>query len=189
MAETLPNGVVIPQGEDLINSNGVQAMRNLGSSVDSQLANRALVGHTHSWEQVTGKPATFPPSTHTHPVSQVTGLQAALDAKAATAHTHTVGNVTGLQAALDQAALTAEWAQLVNKPTSFPPVAHTHDDRYYTETEVGPRAVALDEDGVPYWVGSGGTHFVLTDSTGTPYIRSTLAWGIEPDTDGTPALT
>ena len=40
MAETLPNGTVIPQGADLINSNGVQAMRNLGGSVDGQLGNR-----------------------------------------------------------------------------------------------------------------------------------------------------
>ena len=47
MAETLPNGTVIPQGADIINSNGVQAMRNLGSSVDSQLANRALLAHNH----------------------------------------------------------------------------------------------------------------------------------------------
>ena len=54
MAETLPNGTVIPQGADLINSNGVQAMRNLGSSVDSQIANRALVGHTHTQTDIAG---------------------------------------------------------------------------------------------------------------------------------------
>jgi hypothetical protein len=34
-------------------------------------------------------------------IADVTGLQAALDAKAATTHTHTIANVTGLQAALD----------------------------------------------------------------------------------------
>lgn len=85
MAETLPGGTVIPQGADLINANGVQAMRDLGSSVDSQLANRALVGHTHTqsdvsglstalasagstaaWGAVSGKPEAFPPSAHTH---------------------------------------------------------------------------------------------------------------------------
>ena len=47
MAQTLPNGTVIPQGDDPINANGVQAMRNLGSSVDAQLANRSLLGHNH----------------------------------------------------------------------------------------------------------------------------------------------
>ena len=47
MAETLPNGTVIPNGSDLINANGVQAMRNMGASVDAQLAGRSPVGHTH----------------------------------------------------------------------------------------------------------------------------------------------
>lgn len=35
-----------------------------------------------AWTDITGKPGTFPPSGHTHPISQVTGLQTALDAKA-----------------------------------------------------------------------------------------------------------
>lgn len=38
---------------------------------------------------------------HTHPISDVTGLQSALDGKAAASHTHTIANVTGLQSALD----------------------------------------------------------------------------------------
>jgi len=40
-------------------------------------------------------------TSHGHVVSDVTGLQAALDAKSATGHTHAVSNVTGLQAELD----------------------------------------------------------------------------------------
>jgi len=38
-----------------------------------------------SWAGLTGKPATFTPSTHTHIISNVTGLQTALDGKATTA--------------------------------------------------------------------------------------------------------
>lgn len=34
-----------------------------------------------SWDDVQDKPATFPPSSHTHPISQVDGLQDALDGK------------------------------------------------------------------------------------------------------------
>ena len=41
-----------------------------------------------------------PPSAHTHPVSNVDGLQAALDGKAATSHTHSMAQVTGLDSAL-----------------------------------------------------------------------------------------
>jgi hypothetical protein len=32
-----------------------------------------------AWNDVTGKPATFPPSAHTHPISEVIGLQTLLD--------------------------------------------------------------------------------------------------------------
>ena len=46
-----------------------------------------------TWAQVSGKPATFPPESHTHPVAEVDGLQAALDGKAATGHTHTKAQV------------------------------------------------------------------------------------------------
>lgn len=38
-----------------------------------------------AWDDITGKPATFPPSAHTHPIAEVTALQAALDAKASAA--------------------------------------------------------------------------------------------------------
>jgi hypothetical protein len=51
----------------------------------------ALVGHTHAgggggvtWDEVSGKPSTFPPTAHSHAIGGVTGLQAALDAKATT---------------------------------------------------------------------------------------------------------
>lgn len=53
------------------------------------------------WDEILGKPSQFPPTSHTHSIAQVSGLQAALDAKAAAAHTHTVGQVAGLQGALD----------------------------------------------------------------------------------------
>lgn len=53
------------------------------------------------WSGVTGKPSTFTPSAHTHTIANITGLQNALNGKAASSHTHTIANVTGLQAALD----------------------------------------------------------------------------------------
>lgn len=54
-----------------------------------------------AWGDVTGKPSTFPPATHTHVVADVTGLKAGLDGKAASSHTHTVAEVPGLQAIID----------------------------------------------------------------------------------------
>lgn len=43
----------------------------------------------------------FAAASHTHAIGDVTGLQTALDGKAATVHTHAIGDVTGLQTALD----------------------------------------------------------------------------------------
>ena len=46
------------------------------------------------WSGVTGKPSTFTPSAHTHTIANVTGLQTALDGKAASSHTHTKSQIT-----------------------------------------------------------------------------------------------
>ena len=46
------------------------------------------------WTGVTGKPSTFTPSAHTHTIANVTGLQTALDGKAASSHTHTKSQIT-----------------------------------------------------------------------------------------------
>ena len=44
-----------------------------------------------AWENVTGKPSTFPPADHTHEIANVNGLQSALDAKG------TVKTVNGVE--------------------------------------------------------------------------------------------
>lgn len=45
MAQTLPNGVVIPEQTEPISSAGVQEMRTLGTSVDASLAGKASPGY------------------------------------------------------------------------------------------------------------------------------------------------
>ena len=62
---------------------------------NNQLTNGAGYITGVSWAAVTGKPSTFTPSAHTHSISDVTGLQTALDGKqaagsyAASNHNHT----------------------------------------------------------------------------------------------------
>ena len=34
---------------------------------------------------------------------------------------------------------THAWGAITGKPSSFPPEAHTHDDRYYTESEMNSK--------------------------------------------------
>lgn len=98
MAETLANGTTIPQGSDPIHGSGVQAMRNLGGSVDGQLGNRYTKAQA----------------------------DALLAGKSPVGHGHQVSDVEGLDAALDAAGGSASWAQVTDKPTVFPPSAHTH---------------------------------------------------------------
>ena len=51
-------------------------------------------GGTVTWNNVTGKPTSFTPSTHTHSIAQVTGLQTALDGKQPTTTFKTINNET-----------------------------------------------------------------------------------------------
>ena len=64
-------------------------------------------GPSADWNNLPNKPSTFPPSSHTHPISEVTDLQTFLDGKAATSHGHAIGDVSGLQTALDGKAPTS----------------------------------------------------------------------------------
>lgn len=64
-------------------------------------------GGVTSYYDLTDVPSTFPPEAHTHEISDVTGLQTALDGKQAagsyapSTHTHAISDTTGLQTALD----------------------------------------------------------------------------------------
>lgn len=61
---------------------------------------RGETGPAASWGNIPGKPTTFTPATHAHSIAEVTGLQAALNGKAASTHSHTISQVNGLAAEL-----------------------------------------------------------------------------------------
>ena len=72
-----------------------------GTSLSSKYAAKS---HSHSVSDVTGLQSALDgkaASSHTHAVSDVTGLQNVLDGKAALSHSHAMSDVTGLQNALD----------------------------------------------------------------------------------------
>ena len=60
----------------------------------------AEVADAAPWAGITGKPTSFPPAAHSHAVSDVTGLQAALDAKAPLASPALTGTPTAPTALL-----------------------------------------------------------------------------------------
>lgn len=49
----------------------------------------------------------------------------------------------------------SDWSSIVGKPSDFPPSQHTHDDRYYTETEVDSLLTGKQE---------AGSYIITTDS-------------------------
>lgn len=68
-----------------------------------------------AWSNVTGKPTTFAPATHTHAWADVTGKPATFAPTiGATATTAKAGNYV------------PTYAEITGKPTTFAPAAHTH---------------------------------------------------------------
>jgi len=81
-----------------------------GAWVEFTHSTAASATSTVTWSDVLGKPATFAPSTHSHTIAEVDGLQAALDAAG------TGGGTSGPTA----------WADITGKPAEFPPEDHQH---------------------------------------------------------------
>ena len=87
LSQTTADGRYLRQSNNLSDLGSTSTARtNLGvystSQVDTALALKSDVGHTHI-------------------IGNVTGLQTALDGKAATSHTQAISTITGLQSALD----------------------------------------------------------------------------------------
>ncbi|RPF45749.1 endosialidase-like protein [Streptomyces sp. Ag109_G2-6] len=76
-----------------------------------------------SWTNLSGKPATFPPSTHTHKWAEITDAPTSLPPAA---HTHDWTQVTGKPTSFPPSSHEHDWTQLNNVPTSFPPSSHSH---------------------------------------------------------------
>ena len=70
--------------------------------------------------------AALPSVPHNHEISDVTGLQAALDGKAPASHTHSYSEITGKPSVFPPAAHSHPWSDLTGVPTAFPPSAHQH---------------------------------------------------------------
>lgn len=72
-----------------------------------------------TWNDVSGKPTSFAPSAHSHPISEVTGLQTALDSKSASTHTHdSITNQNGGTALKLWTGTQAQYDALTTKDTT-----------------------------------------------------------------------
>ncbi|WJN62648.1 minor tail protein [Streptomyces phage phiScoe10] len=81
---------------------------------------------TVDWTTIAGKPATFPPSTHTHTAptwSEVTGKPTTFTPSA---HTHAWADITGEPATFPPSTHVHDWNSITGKPTKFTPIDHWH---------------------------------------------------------------
>ena len=103
-------------------------------------------GGTPAWDDITGKPATYPPEDHAHEQGDIDGLELRLEA--------IEGSITdggGFVDAPDDGKLygrqseawaevvipdagASSWNDLTDKPTEFPPEAHNQDWSTITNT-------------------------------------------------------
>lgn len=105
-------------------------------------AGTATSANSVAWANVSGKPSTFAPATHNHDDRYYTEseIDTKLSGKANTTHNHNSAYL-GITAKAESAksADSVAWANVSGKPSSYTPSSHTHDDRYYTESEIDTR--------------------------------------------------
>lgn len=127
-------------------------------------ANGGGTADSVDWSNVQNKPATFPPSAHTHsqyltehqPLKTVNGESLVgsgnitisgepaeyLKSAAVSGNTLTLTKKDNSTVVFTPttggggSAESVDWSNITNKPATFAPSAHNHDDRYYTESEV-----------------------------------------------------
>ena len=147
--------------------------------VDEGLAGKAPLSHSHAISGVTGLEAALDGKaavSHEHAISGVTGLEAALDGKAASSHTHGISAVTGLQTALDAKSTTAALLITDARTIHAPDRPGDNPEAFSTTlTGAGADKAALASSGVSSVSGSG-LCYALTGA-GSIAMRNPIAIG------------
>lgn len=86
-----------------------------------------------AWEDITNKPTNFPPSSHTHTVSNITNFPTSMPAsdvydwaKAENKPSYSWNEIGNKPTTFPPTEHSHGWESITNKPTSFTPSAHTH---------------------------------------------------------------
>ncbi|MEU2854131.1 tail fiber domain-containing protein [Streptomyces syringium] len=118
---------------------------------------------TVTWSNVADKPATFPPSGHSHKWSEITNPPTSLPPAA---HAHGWSEITGKPDAYPPSAHSHSWSSISGRPSSYPPESHSHsgyleagDTIAWANGSKQPHARAVSGSGTYYavWVrGDGG---------------------------------
>ncbi|MER7109683.1 tail fiber domain-containing protein [Streptomyces sp. NPDC000229] len=79
--------------------------------------------HSHKWADITDAPTSLPPTSHTHDWSQVTNKPTAF---APTAHEHDWSELNNVPATFAPSSHSHSWSSITSKPSTFPPSSHSH---------------------------------------------------------------
>lgn len=166
-------------------------------TVKSDVPENAVFTDTKDWESITGKPDSFPPSSHGHTISEITELQDTLDDKASSDHIHDdrYYTETEVDTKLNKKAEvihTHTKSQITDIPTSMPanggnadtvnshtvksdvPENAVFTDTVYDDTEVQKR---ISDNG--YGEVAGGKNLIgIPDTTYTETLTDTIWSGV-----------
>ena len=119
--------------QDLLAPKSYTKSNNTQGNIEYDLSN-----HTHSWNNITGKPSSFTPSSHTHDDRYYTEseMNSKLSGKSDTNHSHSWSSITNRPSTFTPSSHSHGWGDITGKPSTYTPSSHTHDERYYTESEI-----------------------------------------------------
>ena len=117
---------------------------------------------TVSWDEVEGKPSTFPPASHNHDGDYIK------DETDPTVPDHVKGITQTDIDNWNAGGGASTWDELTGKPTEFPPEAHTHEQSEVDGLELRLEAI---EDSI-----TSGGGFVDAPDDGKLYGRQSEAW-------------
>jgi len=80
--------------------------------------------HSHNWNDISGKPSTFPPQTHDHGWNDISGKPSTFPAQA---HSHGWNDISGKPTTFPAQAHSHNWNDISGKPTTFPAQTHSHN--------------------------------------------------------------
>lgn len=151
------------------------------SITDAETPSTPGDGGTVAWDDVTGKPATYPPSAHTHTTAQVTGLDTALAAKAPLVSPYFTGTPTAVTASVGNDSTQLATTAFVNAEIANDAPSKTGTGASGTwgisVTGNAATATAVNDNGagtsMKFWYGTESEYTAIgTKDPSTIYLRS-----------------
>lgn len=134
------------------NAGGGDMLKSAYDTDDNGKVDVAELAEAVAWANVTGKPTSFPPDSHNHPISQVTGLQAALDNKSNTGHSHVIADVASLQSTLDGKANTSHSHAISEVSGLTSALNDKADDNHgHVAADISDFTTSVRNEVVAYW--------------------------------------